>query len=442
MSLDTRDTLNGLKRKPAYEEVLNLAVKDANSQHNLLSVGMQRFATEAINNPLFQRVKATMEQDMETEQKAILDQKTFETNLTRLSVEARVSKDDLSWLVQNLQQPPPPPPPPSNNASAANEARIDYDRIAAEMDAVMQRRNVETSHKALAAEVREALAAQAVATPAQQIIQNHHQYFITQPPPPVAPPQPNISSQARHTGKSVHELFLAQQQQQPQQQQDIPITYFDPPTRLTSQEFPAEMMRPPGIVEASSMGKSKPITKFDKGKKNKPADTPKKPKALVASSTTEADTPSPPPPPASYPSTETAIVPQQRRRPYRSQDVVPPVAGVMQLKIPTHSTIESSDSIRDAAKQKMLAIADRKRQESTRKTDFQKLVENEKKRRRGGAPGDVVEPGKRTFSQRDPDMPRSILRKPAPVEGPARKRQMLYGPRTQVFNMDQAVTAY
>ena len=97
---------------------------------------------------------------METEQKAILDQKTFETNLTRLSVEARVSKDDLSWLVQNLQQPPPPPPPPTNNASAANEARIDYDRIAAEMDAVMQRRNVETSHKALAAEVREALAAQ------------------------------------------------------------------------------------------------------------------------------------------------------------------------------------------------------------------------------------------------------------------------------------------
>ena len=170
MSLDTIETLNGLIRKPAYEEVLNLAVKDANSQHNLLSVGMQRFATEAINNPLFQRVKATMEQDMETEQKAILDQKTFETNLTRLSVEARVSKDDLSWLVQNLQQPPPsanPPPPPTNNASAANEARIDYDRIAAEMDAVMQRRNVETSHKALAAEVREALAAQAVATPAQ-----------------------------------------------------------------------------------------------------------------------------------------------------------------------------------------------------------------------------------------------------------------------------------
>ena len=118
------NTLNGLIRKPHYEEVLNAAIRNENSQHGLLAVGMQRFATEAINNPLFQRVRATMEEELEAEQKQVLEQKSFENNLTRIAVEARVSKDDLSWLVQNLQPPPGPPPPPSS-ASAATEARID-----------------------------------------------------------------------------------------------------------------------------------------------------------------------------------------------------------------------------------------------------------------------------------------------------------------------------
>ena len=60
----------------------------------------------------------------------------------------------------------------------------------------------------------------------------------------------------------------------------------------------------------------------------------------------------------------------------------------------------------------------------------QRVAEDAKKRR-GGAPGDVVPLGKR--KEREPEM-RSILRKPAAAEGP-RARQRIYGPRTEVFDM-------
>ena len=42
---------SGLLRRPHYEEVLAAAIKDKEST---------RFATEAINNPLFQRIQARL----------------------------------------------------------------------------------------------------------------------------------------------------------------------------------------------------------------------------------------------------------------------------------------------------------------------------------------------------------------------------------------------
>ena len=47
---------SGLRRRPQYEEVLAAAIKDKASQHGVLGVGLQNFATRAINNPMFQRV--------------------------------------------------------------------------------------------------------------------------------------------------------------------------------------------------------------------------------------------------------------------------------------------------------------------------------------------------------------------------------------------------
>ena len=109
----------GLRRKPHYEEVLNAAIKDVNSQHGILSVPMQRAAQTAINSPLFQRVQATLTEDLADQQRHVLEQRGFENSVQRLSVDARVSHEDLKWLVENLgggQPPPPPmPPPPAAN---------------------------------------------------------------------------------------------------------------------------------------------------------------------------------------------------------------------------------------------------------------------------------------------------------------------------------------
>ena len=80
-------SIKGLTRRPHYEEVLDLALKDQGSQHGLLSVPMLKYAA-AINNPLFQRVQSTIGEDLSTKQKQIVEQRAFDNNLTRLSVEA------------------------------------------------------------------------------------------------------------------------------------------------------------------------------------------------------------------------------------------------------------------------------------------------------------------------------------------------------------------
>ena len=83
-----------LVRRPHFEEVLNAAIKEQSSQHGILSVGMQRFASEMINNPLFQRIQATLGETLETEQRRHLEQKQFENNVQQISVDARVSHHD------------------------------------------------------------------------------------------------------------------------------------------------------------------------------------------------------------------------------------------------------------------------------------------------------------------------------------------------------------
>ena len=54
----------GLVRRPHYEEVLKAAHKDQASQQGILGVGLQNFATRAINSPLFQRVQMGIEEKM------------------------------------------------------------------------------------------------------------------------------------------------------------------------------------------------------------------------------------------------------------------------------------------------------------------------------------------------------------------------------------------
>ena len=100
--------------------------------------------------------------------------------------------------------------------------------------------------------------------------------------------------------------------------------------------------------------------------------------------------------------------------------------------VPTSRSAPSQD-VREAARQKMMDVYKRKTQETAKGKAFAQRVAEESKRRRGGAPGDVVPLGKR--KEREPEMPRSILRKPGGTEGPASSKQRIYGPRTQVFNI-------
>ena len=438
-------------RKPTYEEVLSAAVKDQSSQHGLLSVGMQRFATNAINNPLFQRVQATVTTQLETQQRQVLEQREFQNNLQKISVDARVSHEDLKWLVENLQQPPPPPPMPPPPPS---DARLDAERVAAEVDGLLQKRAVAESHEKLAAEVQRQLAAQAVATPAQQIIREHHHHYMTQPPPVPVPPMPtSITHEVRHTGHSVHEIFL---RQLPRPPDEIPITYFaggggPPPAPGGGREMvrsygpaklPKERMTPfqgggppPSTGGATApMPVATPVPVQQRGPRFDRSTVPIRREYFPPRRVPDPTPVAPPDEPQRRPKRK---APQQavpvNLKPYRvprgpghklgdGEPAFVPFSGRAQ-KLP--------DEVVDNARQRMMDIARRHQQESARKQDFTKLVENEKRQRRGGGRGDVVALGKR--KEPEPET-RSMLRKAAP-QGGTRSRQRLYGPGTQLFDI-------
>ena len=465
----------GLVRRPTYEEVLNAAIKDDQTQHGLLSVPMQGAASRAVNNPLFQRVKQTMTEELDFQQKAVLEQRGFENNLTRLSVEARVPKEDLQYIVENLQRPPPPPPAPVNPVV---EARIDYERMAAEMDALAQKRNVETSHRALAAELRQELQAQAVATPLQQIVHNHHTMYVSGPTPapqpmPMVQPRPNtLSGTMRDTGKSAHEIFVSGGGGPPPPPPGAGAVRMNNPVLAQPAPEPLQVgstgSAPPPPPPAARASRAAPLAALP----------PRGSAALIGGATGPY-----PVPPARVPAPPVEV-PKRRNRPQRMEEeveirqavkrpIVEATGGGKKPRVPrfpgqgyhldlgpsssdgppkrdrpgfaafsgkaarlpedvptAHSA--PSQSVRDAALARMKDVYKRKQQETTRGKAFAQRVAEEAKKRRGGAPGDVVPLGKR--KEREPEMPRSILRKPAAAEGP-RARQRVYGPRTEVFNM-------
>ena len=145
----------GLVRRPHYEEVLNAAHKDQASQQGILGVGLQNFATRAINSPLFQRVQLGIEGKMQGDQRRHVEEQGFQHDIQAMAVDQNVSAHDLRWVVENLQRPPPVPTP----APQQLEARIDYVRMAAEMDALAQRRAVQAAHQQVAAQATQHMTA-------------------------------------------------------------------------------------------------------------------------------------------------------------------------------------------------------------------------------------------------------------------------------------------
>ena len=159
----------GLKRRPHYEEVLNAAHKDQASQQGILGVGLQNFATRAINSPLFQRVQMGIEEKMQGDQRRHVEEQGFQHDVQAMAVDQNVSAHDLRWVVENLQRPPPVPTPVAQQL----EARIDYVRMAAEMDALAQRRAVQAAHQQVAAQATQHMTVATRQTPAQLMIRDH-----------------------------------------------------------------------------------------------------------------------------------------------------------------------------------------------------------------------------------------------------------------------------
>ena len=194
----------GLRRRPQYEEVLNAAHKDLASHHGVLGVGLQNFATRAVNNPLFQRVQANIEEKMKGDQRQLLEERGFQNDVQAMAVDQEVSHHDLSWIVQNIQRPQPVPVPSPQPAP-----QVDYLRVAAEMDLLAQRRATQAAHQQVADQASQQMSALAVATPAQRLVRNHH--ALTQPLPPPDSPPPAIVDQARSAEQSVQTLHAAAQ---------------------------------------------------------------------------------------------------------------------------------------------------------------------------------------------------------------------------------------
>ena len=197
-------TTTGLRRRPQYEEVLAAAHKDLSTQHGILGVGLQNFATRAINSPLFQRVQTGVEERMQGDQRRLLEEQGFQHDVQAMAVDAGVSAHDMNWVVANIQRPTPVPVP---QTPPQTEARVDYLRVAAEMDLLAQRRATQAAHQQVADQAALQMSTLAVVTPAQQLVRAHH--AAAPLPPPATPPPDTVSVQARSTGMSVRELVAA-----------------------------------------------------------------------------------------------------------------------------------------------------------------------------------------------------------------------------------------
>jgi hypothetical protein len=113
------DTLNGLVRRPHYEEILKAAVQQ--KKPGILSVPMQRYATKIINDPMFQRHQEAMTNELEAQMHRTIEHKTFENHVTQMSLEARINKDDMKFLLSHMGQGPSQPPPPSTRDASSQQ---------------------------------------------------------------------------------------------------------------------------------------------------------------------------------------------------------------------------------------------------------------------------------------------------------------------------------
>jgi hypothetical protein len=286
--------------------------------------------------------------------------------------------------------------------------------------------------------------AQKTMTPVQEIIREHHHHH--QPvyiPVPSAP----ISQEVRHTGKSVHEIFIRHEPVQLKPPDEIPIEYFggqpppQPPkdgNRVKKTFVPSKLKKerltpysggqPPNVPG----GATAPMPIPEKTEPIKQEYIPKKPEKL------EPELVRPP---------KRKAIDQDRAKdlkPFGEKHNSKP--GFKGQGFIAGETLDFSnkpkrdpfggqshrldDNVIDQAKIRMSEIAKKAAQQTTKKQNFDGLIEVEKKKRRGGGMGDVVSLGKRKTV--DPDVP-AILRRTKSQT--IHKKQKLYDKDTELFNI-------
>ena len=211
----------GLRRVGNFESALAQATRDEQHIDGIISPYLQLEATKAINNPLFQRVKDRMEDNLTQQTQNHMEQRNFENHVQGLAVDARINRSDLEYIINNLQQPPPPPAPPPS----PHDAEADRQRLIAELDGQAQERERRMRDELIAQQNARDLAAQSVATPAQQIVREYHHTTqpIYMPTPQVPQPNPihihtptqDYSEMMRQFGLTMQQLFHQRHAQEP-----------------------------------------------------------------------------------------------------------------------------------------------------------------------------------------------------------------------------------
>ncbi len=413
----------GLRKVGNYEEALARATKDEQHVEGTINPYLANAATRIINNPEFQRVKDRMMDDLEQQQRAHLDQRNFETHVHGLATEARINRSDLQYLIENLQQPPPAPVP----APPQTDAAADRERLLAELDGLVQEREARARQEMTAHMNARDLAASRVETPAQQIVREYHQtpiYIPTPHTPPQQPihivtPQQDWSGMMNQFGLSMRELFLRHQQAPA-----IHINLRHPPGEIPI-EYTAGQPPPPPPPGAGAIQRSYGPAKLPKSRyepfQNAPHPPPP-PGGVTAPMPVEERfprgdvpirreyfPPAPPPAPPPYP-------PQKRKgptlgggskhakhprfqgeghrlpEPQRFQ----PFQGQAQ-RIPMES---AAHGLRANAIQRMRELAERGAQAHQGRETIDRMNDLGRALRRGGAPGDVADPGKRKRGER------------------------------------------
>ena len=433
----------GLRKVDNYESVLAAAIKDEQHIDGVINPYLANAATKIINNPLFQRVKDRLEDDLIQQKRNEVEHQQFQHSVTNLAVDARINRSDLDYIISNLQQPPPAPspPPPSNDAAA------DRERLIAELDGMAQQREMQMRQSMMAEQNARNLAAQSVSTPAQEIIREFHTQPIYIPTPQVPQqipinvniPQQDHSEMMRQFGMTMQQLFLSQQQMPtqsmprppPDSGEDIPITITNqgPPPgappgggRILARSYgparlPRERLAPfmgggpppaPGGATAPMPVRQRqtpqpapsapaPPRFPGRGQKlpDQPAFTPFSGRAQRLPDEPEVVTPTPPRPPKrkGYDSGAGAKMPRTSKFQGRGQRLpdepkFTPFSGRAQR-------LPGENDLRANAIQRMREIAEQGSQRTRAAEMVDRMGDLRRAIRRGGARGDVVGPGKR-----------------------------------------------